>query len=276
MTEERLVECQDCGYRWESSAENPRCSKADCGRSRNVEDVADDLDGEDESEEIDETSSTDMDPSDEQAEEATDTEPDEEDEGGGYTPAFETEQTRTDTERAARSTSSTSTDEEDEQEDADDEAEVQESEEASSGPSTDAEIPELEPEQLVPAFEATFNVAATKRGDHWELDDDEAQQLATGWCPVINHYAPHMLREHTVLGAAIITTYGVLGPRLAKDAELAEQDERQAERQRDTEAGSTRYVEDEGDGLDLGGQLDEEDSTEQTSEEAAPGGYAAV
>lgn len=41
MAEERLVECQVCGYRWESSAKTPQCTDPNdtCGRSRRVEEV---------------------------------------------------------------------------------------------------------------------------------------------------------------------------------------------------------------------------------------------
>ena len=248
MASNRLVECQDCGYRWESSADNPRCSQSDCGRSRNVEDVADDLDDDLDDEADDQL---DQQPVDEEIDDEP--EPVEDDDDGSsrdaYTPAFESENVRTDTDPGSPSSStSTSTDEDEDDED----------DEASSGPSGPDEVPELDPEQLVPAFEASFNMVAVQRGQHWELSDDEAEQLAEGWTPVINHYAPYVMRQYTELGLAAMVTFSVVGPRLAKDKQLSQRAEKAAE---DTDdSGTVREsttvedaVEDEQDGQTAAG-----------------------
>ena len=246
MASNRLVECQDCGYRWESSADNPRCSQSDCGRSRNVEDVADDLD-----DDLDDEADDQLDQ--QPVEDDTDDDLDDGDDDGGrdaYTPAFESENVRTDTDPGSPSSStstSTSTDDEDDEDD-----------EASDGPSGPDEVPELDPEQLVPAFEASFNMVAVQRGQHWELSDDEAEQLAEGWTPVINHYAPYVMRQYTELGLAAMVTFSVVGPRLAKDKQLSQRAEKAAE---DTDdSGTVREsttvedaVEDEQDGQTAAG-----------------------
>lgn len=217
MTEKRLVECQDCGYRWKSSAAEPRCSKSECGRSRNVEAVADDLDD---------------DPGQGDRDEPEPVEDDQED------------------------------DDEDDQEDSDQQP---------SGPD---ELPEIDPETLEPALKATFNLAATNRGDHWELDDEEAEKLAEGWCPVINHYAPHFLRQYTELGAAVIVTYTVVGPRLAEDKKLAELEEKAT----DDETGTVRRQRtEEDDAVEIDELPDEEQTpASEAGEESQIGGYAAV
>jgi len=272
MASSRLVECQDCGYRWESSSNSPRCAKADCGRSRNVEPVEDNpddldddpddqLDDEDEDEEIDETTDAEMDPADDPDDE------DDADDSGGYTPAFSTETTRTDTSRSTPSTSTSSTDEDDEDDEDDDGS--------SSTSSTDSEIPELDPEQLKPALTATFNMKAKQRGEHWKLDDDEAEQLAEGWCPVINHYAPHFMREYTELGAAVIISYTVLGPRLAKDAELKKRAEKADEDTDDSGTVRQQRVEDVADALDDEADEQTPAAAGETTDDAM-GGYASV
>jgi len=253
MAEKRLVECQDCGYRWESGADSPRCAKSDCGRSRNVEPVEDDADDPVEQEPVEDAVDDDLE---------DDAVEDDADDGEGYTPAFEASTVRTGAERGNPG-SSTSTDDEDDDEDDGSSS----TDEQPEGPD---EVPDIDAEQLKPAIDATFNMLAVSRGEHWKLDDDEAEQLADGWTPVMNHYAPIILKENALIVTAAITSYGVLAPRLAKDRELAEQDERQAVDD-EADAGSVRQavVED---------TVEDEQPDEQTpsSNGAAPGGYASV
>jgi len=260
MASERLVECQDCGYRWESGADDPRCAKSDCGRSRNVEPVDDTVD--EDSEEIDDTTG-DMDPVEDEADDDLDEDPDEE--GEGYTPAFEASTVRTDADRG-----SPTLDDEDEDDDSDEEAD-EDDEATEEEPEGEDEIPDITAEQLKPAIEATFGMAAVRRGQHWKLDDEEADQLAEGWTPVINHYAPVLLKEHALLATAAITSYSVLAPRLAKDKELAQLDELADEDTGTENAGTVReaVVED---------AVEDEQPAEQTPSDngAAPGGYASV
>lgn len=267
MASERLVECQDCGNRWESTADSPRCSKSDCGRSRNVEPVADDLDDEDDEQDEDEAhgeAHTEAPVEDEQ-----DTEQDTEQDSGGYTPAFEAAQVRKDAERQTpTSTSDEDTDESTDEQDAEDSTDDSTDEQ----PEGEGEIPDIDPEQLKPALDATFSMVAVNRGDHWRLDDEEAEKLAEGWCPVINHYAPHFLKEHTTVGAAAIITFSVLGPRLAEDRRLAEQAEREAEAEETEQAGTVREARTEEDTDTVDAAVDEQ----QPDAAEAPGGYASV
>jgi len=264
MASERFVECQDCGYRWDSTAEDPRCPKSDCGRSRNVDAVADEADDEQDGDDLEDEPEADEGNNSQSGSIDEDSEPDdsEQSDSDGYTPAFSTKTTRKDTAR------STPTDADEDDGDRDDEGDDEEATDAD--PSTDAEIPELDPEQLVPALNATFNVAAKRRGDHWELDDedDEAEQLAEAWTPVINNYAPHVMREYTEIGAAVLVTYTVLGPRLAKDAEIKKREEKAAEDT--TDSGTVRKARTEE--PDTEAQADEQ----QTDADAEIGGFAAV
>jgi len=269
MTEQRLVECQDCGYRWESTAGSPRCSKADCGRSRNVEPVADDLGDEDADEADDpedDEGNADTSPSTSERSEATDEGDDDDPEDDeGYTPAFETEQTRSDTGRGQPSGWPS--------DDEDDDAEETTDEDADDGEDFETEeVPDLDPEQLKPAIEATFGVIGTSRGEHWELEDDEAENLAEAWAPVANHYAPQMMQEHAIVVVAAITTYSVIGPRVAEDRRQAEQEAAQERRERDTEEGTVRGERTE----DLPDE-DDAGSIEATIDaDAEIGGYADV
>lgn len=235
MVEKRLVECQDCGYRWESTAESPRCAKAECGRSRHVEPVHDrDETTDEDDEDARPAPSAEMDA--EPAEPIEDDEDDEQDDeqaDEGYTPAFTSSSVRKDSEPEEpepieadedgdREQSRSRSRSEPDRDEADDRDE-QEPEPAEAEPRP-AEI-ELDPETLEPAIDTTFQIAANRRGPHWELEDDEAGLLADSWCPVLNHYAPAMMREHTIVGVALLATYSVVGPKLSEDRKLREIEE---------------------------------------------------
>jgi len=222
MTEKREVECLDCGYRWESAASDPRCSKSECGRSRNVEPVIlveDDLDVEPVEPDI-------------LVEDDLADEPEPDDDGGGFTAAFESVSNTADVEPSTP-TASTSTDEDDEQ-DTDDE------DEASDGPDPADDVPEIDPEQLAVAFDVTFDFAADRRGDHWALDDGEDEKLGKAWAPVLNTYAPQLFAEHTEVGIAIMATFAVVAPKLAEDRELQKLREQQERAAQDGEPGDVR------------------------------------
>jgi hypothetical protein len=228
MTDERLVECQDCGYRWKSSASSPRCSKADCGRSRNVEPVQDggdsvEQDGDDLDDEDDDRSTGDPD----------DVDP----EDGGFTPSFESrEQTADHVEANAPDLDDDVDDDEDDEQDGDDADKT----EPTADPAD--EVPDLDPEQLKTGFDLTFDVVANQRGDHWRLDEDEdeAEKLAKAWTPVMNHYAPVLFREHTEVGIAVVATVSIVGPRLAEDRRRAERQKEREQAARDGEPGEPR------------------------------------
>lgn len=236
MTESRTVECQDCGYRWESSAADPRCSKSTCGRSRNVEPVEDDLDDEpDEGDRDDEPEALDsqMDPADD-LDDDLDDEQDADDDEGGFTAAFESVNQTADVEPSTPEPS-TSTDEDDgDEQDADDE------DSGSDGPDPAEDVPEIDPEQLAVAFDVTFDMAADRRGDHWALDDGEDMKLGKAWAPVLNTYAPTLFAEHTEVGIAVMCTFAVVAPKLAEDRELAELRKQQERAAQDGEPGEVR------------------------------------
>jgi hypothetical protein len=257
MASSRLVEGQDCGNRWDSTADDPRCSKSDCGRSRNVEPVADDLD-DDPDEAVDE----------DEADEEIDDEPDgDSDDDSGYTPAFETATTRKDVDRGTPTP--TDDDSDDDEQDADDDESDDEE------PEGDGDIPDLDPEQLKPALEATFGMVAVERGEHWELDEEEAEKLAEGWCPVINHYAPYFLRQYTEVGAAVIITFTVVGPRLAEDREQARKEEAESVDD-EAGAGTVREPRTEEDTDPVDAAVDEQQPATVETTEDEVGGYASV
>ena len=221
MTEKRTVECQDCGYRWESSAANPRCSKADCGRSRNVEPV-DAVEDDDDADEPEPDEPADDDRDDEPEPEPDDeTEPEtpEDGEGDGYTPRFETRKNR------AEDVADAADDPDGEVWTAD---EPEPEDEADAEEEDDEDVPELEPEDLEPMMAVAFDMAATRRGDHWELQEDEAERLSEAWVPVMNQYAPHVLREHYAITVAGMATVAVLRPRLKEDKRQQEKEEAKA------------------------------------------------
>ena len=187
------------------------------------------------------------------------------DDGDSYTPAFETATTRKDVDRGTPTP--TGGDGDGDEQDADEGDDEEE-------PEGEGDIPDLDPEQLKPALEATFGMVAVERGDHWELDEEEAEKLAEGWCPVINHYAPYFLRQYTEVGAAAIITFTVVGPRLAEDREQARREEAESV---DDEAGAGTVreprVEEDTDPVD--DAVDEQQpATTETTDEV--GGYASV
>lgn len=279
MSEKRLVECQDCGYRWESSADRPRCSKSACGRSRNVEavhgDDGDQDDGDDEAEpELgeseddegnDDSGSTDDGGSD-------DSTPESSENGGsdGFTPTFETVESGwtpgesdddgpdLDAPDLEEHGDEDRADEDDgDQEDGDDEEEADPAE----------EVPELEPEQLEVAFGTTFDLLANQRGDYWELDDDEQEKLAKAWCPVANQYAPHLLRTHTPVAIAAVCTVSIVAPRLQEDRERAKLEAAEERAERDGEPGSVRRAAETD-------SPDPEEDSEQAEAATSMGGYS--
>lgn len=261
MTEKRTVECQDCGYRWESSATNPRCSKSDCGRSRNVEAVDGDRDDDpDES-----TSSVDSDELTEttQVEDDDDLEDDVDDGGGGFTASFESIDQRTETDDADLDLDALGSTSQEDEDDADQEASDDE-----QGAEPAEDVPELDPEQLEAAFSLTFDVVDQQQRADWTLDDDEAAKLGKAWAPVANEYMPYMLAEHTEIGIAVVCTASIVMPRLARERTLADREEQEA---REAANGEAEIREPE--------PVDDEPSTTiETTDTAAPdtGGYANV
>jgi hypothetical protein len=220
VTGKRTVECQDCGYRWDSSASDPRCSKSECGRSRNVEPVKDD--------------STEIGDDGEPVEDdSTEIEDDESDTDDGFKAAFESVNQRADVDPTADTSPPTRTSDDDEDSDDSDD-------DASDGPDPAEDVPEIDPEQLTVAFDVTFDFAADRRGEHWKLDDGEGQKLGKAWAPVLNTYAPRLFAEHTEVGIAVMATFAVVAPKLAEDRELQKLREQQQRAEQDGEPGEVR------------------------------------
>jgi hypothetical protein len=251
MTEERTVECLDCGHTWDSTAENPRCSKAECGRSRNVEPVG---------QESEEPEPEEPEPEESEPEES------ESDDSGGYSPAFEA--ASADMSGDKRPPGADPSDVEEAIPGAEDgESDSEESEESQLD---EGDIPELDPEQLAPAIEATFGAVATTRGEYWRLDEEERDKLAEAWTPVLNHYAPVMVRQHSVVAVALITSAGIVLPRLNEDRERQKRREKE---QVDTESNAGN-VREERSGTPV--ERDEPTPEAEENSETTAGGYANV
>lgn len=254
------VECQDCGHTWDFSGDDPsnaRCSQAECGRSRDVEPVEEiDVDDEDTSEVAKSSSNIETSVADDELTDETSVAEDD-DSSTGYSPAWQTTEEIADVEDDAPETPNDYAEDVEEYDQEDDEAaEGVESEE-------EPDVPEIEPEQIEPAIDGTFEIVANRRGEHWKLDEDETEQLANCWTPVLNHYAPAMAAEHMIVLIAASTTMAVVQPRIQKDKEIAEMERKT---QLDDEPAEQR------DTIDV-----EEDSQEEPNAEAtAPGGWASV
>lgn len=224
MQESRRVECKDpdCGYTWESTADDPRCPDPDsiCGRSRarEVGDPDADADGD-----LDE------------GEESVPDTSEETDEERGL--SFLTREVRTDAGGESQSPPSRDRGDTDDESDAD--ADGDDSDEDDE----EIELPELEAEDIRPMFEFAFGAQdgtensadpvdgflSRSRGAHWRMKDRELDQLSRAWARVGNKYAPYLLAEYSVEGMALITTAMIVMPRVQEDKrreELAEAQER--------------------------------------------------
>lgn len=237
MTEQRKVRCLDCGYEWSSSASDPRCSKSDCGRSRNVEPVeqADD-DPDPEVEDENEPEPEEVEDEVEQVEETVDDDPTEEtDDSEGYEPMFKSrkETVGSSSERPESSGDPEVEDDDEEQSDEDDD-------EQSDDP--DEDLPEVNPEELAVIWQTSLSVVDSRMLTDWTIDDDEAEQLGEAWTPVANKYLPYLLKQYTVEGAAVIATLGVLSPKLKAERDARQQAE-QEENATDATGGEVREVE---------------------------------
>ena len=210
MSEARQVRCLDCGHEWSCKAQYPQCSDPndECGRSRNVEPVSE-LESDSGS-----VSERDPEPSGDSGSE------------GEWSPLFETQESETEPVEDMSIS---------------DPPEVEGLGASEPEPSADEsatqqaaeQVPELEPEDIELFVKTPFDMAAKSRGEHWELGEDETQQLSVAYAKLGNKYMPYMLAEHAPEVMAGITTVAVIGPRLAEDKNQAE-DEKEPEA--DTEA----------------------------------------
>lgn len=91
------------------------------------------------------------------------------------------------------------------------------------GPNPQAEEMQLGGEELAFIFEIGFGVVATRRGDHWKIKPDEAQQLGTATDKVLQKYLPNMQTGPEV--ALCLTAGMVFLPRLMMDQQIAAQAE---------------------------------------------------
>lgn len=197
------VECNDCGRTWDyTGSGKPRCTNTEC-RSRDVD-------------EIDDTSDT-SNSNDPTNETATDggPDPDDGDDADGFVPAFERggdDAGTVDDSGPVRLEEPEIGGGEADDEDADPGG--SDGDDGDDGPEPGAEIPEIEPEELKPALELTFSYVANRRGQHWTLRDEEAENLSVAYARVANKYAPYLLQEYTIETYALFATVTVCAPRL--------------------------------------------------------------
>lgn len=253
MADGRLVRCRECGHEWTSTADDPRCSDPndECGRAR--ADVVDE--NADSNESPDDTASR---------TDSTDS-PDDSD-SDGWTPIFETKDERTGSGDVADAPSIETDD------DGDDDGES-----SSDDDGPDAEIPELDAEDVRPFLVTMFGgppesgdepipgYMSQQRGRHWAMRDHELNQLSRAYARVGNKYLPYLLQEYTVEGLALITTATVIAPRLQEDRRRAEREEKRA---RDTEA-NTGNVRSDTTGSDSSTTSDADDPVEDQLDQLA-------
>jgi hypothetical protein len=94
------------------------------------------------------------------------------------------------------------------------------------------QVPELEPEDVKFFVKTPFDMASRKRGEHWELNDDELENLSQAYTRVGNKYAPYLLKEHAPEVMAAVTTASVVGPRMMTDKQRKKE---QQKAEKDTE-----------------------------------------
>lgn len=66
-------------------------------------------------------------------------------------------------------------------------------------------------------FRTIFAMVASRRGDHWRLDDNETATIGQAWSVACAPYFHHA-GKYLAFATAAITTVGVVSPRLDEDA----------------------------------------------------------
>jgi hypothetical protein len=93
----------------------------------------------------------------------------------------------------------------------------------SDGQAQGARLAEQEAEakgHLTLALTLSSALMATARGEHWKLSPEEVEALSSAWAPI---YAPyvHLTGRYIPWAGALLTSYQVLAPRVARERELA-------------------------------------------------------
>jgi hypothetical protein len=79
--------------------------------------------------------------------------------------------------------------------------------------------PELIAQALGPSFQALFRAVASKRGQHWELQDFEKTALVQGWTPILQLLLAKLGNsEQVMLTLAMASTAAILAGKVAQDA----------------------------------------------------------
>lgn len=211
-------QCNDCGNAWDCNAQVPRCSQCKSYDVQEIEDGSEDGDGSSTVEREDVKRSTIEDNDDEVLEEQREEDDGEDEDGDGINFSVEdlndAANDRDDFEWDSTSDDSTSDDG------------------TSDGFSEGIEVDE---EQIKIIWSVTFDLIASRRGEHWELKDNESEKLAGAWTPVINEMAPQAVRENSVLAAAVITTIVVVGPRVREDKKKREEQQEEQQQYQERE-----------------------------------------
>jgi len=87
------------------------------------------------------------------------------------------------------------------------------------GSRPEPEQPQLGGEEIAFILEIGFGVVASRRGDHWKLQSEEAKQLGTATDKVLQKYLPDMQTGPEV--ALVLTAAMVMLPRIMLDQQLA-------------------------------------------------------
>ena len=91
-----------------------------------------------------------------------------------------------------------------------------------------AELEQLDTRELLAtAFKVSFDQVAAWRGEYWKLEGDQVETLANAWSPVLDAYVPDLAR--TPLGAAVLSTALIIGPRVMLDVAVRQEAKRRAD-----------------------------------------------
>jgi hypothetical protein len=93
---------------------------------------------------------------------------------------------------------------------------------AGAKPENEAIAPELIASALGPSFQAIFHFLATRRGDHWELQEFEKKALTQGWTPILQYLLAKLgSQEQVLLTLACLSTAAIVSGKAAQDIKLA-------------------------------------------------------
>jgi hypothetical protein len=90
-----------------------------------------------------------------------------------------------------------------------------------SAPAAESSVvpPELIASALGPSFQALFRAIASRRGDHWQLQEFEKIALTQGWTPIVQWMLAKLGNsEQVMLTLAVGTTVAIVSGKVMAEA----------------------------------------------------------